>query len=395
MFKSKYATSSISSIKTSQSQGKDLCVREDTIVDIYPYPSGKAVVLRLFGPVMSVGKYWVTTIKRDGKKGQFPIGCSSWDPMQGTRDPNKDDPWRDYEQKEYDEGIPRNEHKVRFSVEYFCNAIIRSIQERPPRDMAEPTEDEAKSHFKNKDSDSWTPVRVVRLPLSVLDKVQKYKSMNVVRSKKTGRTATFDLTHEKFGCDITVMYDEKAAGAMKYTVNKDARTPLTEEEMNYLVWDLDKLYIEYDPNDMQQSFDSWYKRMFEQSAKKTASREEDDDFEDAEEVVPAKKAKPAKKSRRVKEEPVEVEERDEFDDEEDASASTQRAEAEDDFDDPSAGSDEPWATQSSSKDEDDGLDDLDDFEEEEPKKQAKKAAPAKKPAKKEDDLDDFDELDGF
>lgn len=383
MFKSKYATSNISAIKTSQTQGKDLCVREDTLVDIYPYPSGKAVVLRLFGPVMSVGKYWVSTRKRDGKKGQFPIGCSSWDPMQGTRDPNKDDPWRDYEQKEYDEGIPRNEHKVRFSVEYFCNAIIRSIQERPPRDMPEPTAEEAKTHFKDKDSDSWTPVRVVRLPLSVLDKVQKYKSMNVVRSKKTGRTATFDLTHEKFGCDITVMYDEKAAGAMKYTVNKDSRTPLTEEEMNYLVWDLDKLYIEYDPNDMQQSFDSWFKRNVEQTAKKTASREEDD-FEDAEEVVPSKKTRKTRQTQ-------DIEERDAFEDEEDASAATQRAEAEDDFDDPSAGSDEPWESQ---KSEDDDLDELDDFEEEKPKKPSKKSE-AKKPTKKDDDLDDFDELDDF
>lgn len=387
MFKSKYATSNISAIKTSQTQGKDLCVREDTLVDIYRYPSGKAVVLRLFGPVMSVGKYWVSTKKRDGKKGQFAIGCSSWDPMQGTRDPNKDDPWRDYEQKEYDEGIPRDEHKVRFSVEYFCNAIIRSIQERPPRDMPEPTAEEAKTHFKDKDSDSWTPVRVVRLPLSVLDKVQKYKAMNVVRSKKTGRTATFDLTHEKFGCDITIMYDDKAAGAMMYTVNKDARTPLTEEEMNYLVWDLDRLYTEYDSNDMQQSFDSWYKRNFEQTAKKTAAREEDD-IEDAEEVVPSKKTRKARQTQNF-------EERDAFEDEEDASAATQRAEAEDDFDDPSAGSDEPWKSQKSADDDD--LDELDDFEEEEekPKKSSKKSA-AKKPAKKqEDDLDDFDELDDF
>lgn len=384
MFKSKYATSNISSIKTSQTQGKDLCVREDTLVDIYPYPSGKAVVLRLFGPVMSVGKYWVSTRKRDGKKGQFPIGCSSWDPMQGTRDPNKDDPWRDYEQKEYDEGIPRNEHKVRFSVEYFCNAIIRSIQERPPRDMPEPTAEEAKTHFKDKDSDSWTPVRVVRLPLSVLDKVQKYKSMNVVRSKKTGHTATFDLTHEKFGCDITVMYDEKAAGAMKYTVNKDSRTPLTEEEMNYLVWDLDKLYIEYDPNDMQQSFDSWFKRNVEQTTKKTTAREEDD-FEDAEEVVPSKKTRKTRQTQ-------DIEERDAFEDEEDASAATQRAEAEDDFDDPSAGSDEPWESQ---KSEDDDLDELDDFEEEEKPKKPSKKSEAKKLTKKDDDLDDFDELDDF
>lgn len=394
MFKSKYANSDISSIKTSQSQGKDLCVREDTLVDMYPYPSGKAVVLRLFGPVMSVGKYWVSTKKRDGKKGQFPIGCSSWDPMQGTRDPNKDDPWRDYEQKEYDEGVPRNEHKVRFSVDYFCNAIIRSLQERRPRDIAEPTDEERKTHFKNKDSDSWTPVRVVKLPLSVLDKIQKYKAMNVVRSKKTGRTATFDLTHEKFGCDITVMYDEKAAGAMKYTVNKDSRTPLTEEELNYLVWDLDQLYVEYDPDDMQQSFDSWYRRNIEQSAaKKKVTHEADDDFEDAEEVKPVKKSKPVKRSQPVEDE---VEERDEFDNEEDASASTQAAEAEDDFDDPSAGSDEPWASQKPSDDEDD-LDELDDFEEEEkPKKSSKKSAVEKKPAKKqEDDLDDFDELDGF
>lgn len=387
MFKSKYATSNISSIKTSQTQGKDLCVREDTIVDIYPYPSGKAVVLRLFGPVMSVGKYWVTTKKRDGKKGQFPIGCSSWDPMQGTRDPNKDDPWRDYEQKEYDEGIPRDEHKVRFTVEYFCNAIIRSIQERPPRDMPEPTAEEAKTHFKDKDSDSWTPVRVVRLPLSVLDKVQKYKAMNVVRSKKTGRTATFDLTHEKFGCDITVMYDEKAAGAMKYTVNKDARTPLTEEEMNYLVWDLDRLYTEYDSNDMQQSFDSWYKRNFEQTAKKSTAREEED-FDGAEEITPVKQTRKTRRNQ-------DLEERDAFEDEEDASAATQRAEAEDDFDDPSAGSDKPWKSQNSA-DGDDDLDELDDFEEEKPKKSAKKPAAEKKPAKKqEDDLDDFDELDDF
>lgn len=373
MFKSKYATQSLSSIRTSQNQGNVTCQREDDIVDIYNYPDGKPVTIRLFGPIMTVAKYWVRTRRKDGKMTQFTIGCTSWDPMNNTRDPSKEDPWRDYEQQEYDEGIPRAEHKVSFTLEYYSNAIIRSIQERKPRDPVEPSPEEAETHFKEKDSDSWTPVRVVKLPISVLDKIQKYKSLNTARSRKTGQTMTFDLNHEKAGCDVTIIYDKKQAGAAKYSVNKDSRTPLTEEEMNYLVWDLDKLYAEYSIDDIQASFDSWHKRLVQSGLAKASTAaaastysKPADDFDDAEEIAPVKKAVPAKKAKKVEQAP------EDFDagfDEEDESF-------DDGFDNPADGSDEPWNSSEDSFDE-------------EPKKQEKSAA---KKDNDFDDLDDFDDL---
>ena len=232
------------------------------------------------------------------------------------------------------------------------NAIIRNIQDNEPSRKPKPTDEELESGYKDKESDTWTPVRVLSLPVSVLDQIQKLKVINVVKLKRkdgTTTTKTFDMNHPKYGCDLLIMYDSSKAGSAKYTVTKDdGRTPLTEEEQQYLTYDLDKLYVEFDANVMKNSFNSWHQRNkklidnmfgkasnedYQYSGMSSASNEDDfeskprkksapvvedeGDFDDEDEV------KPVKKSSRK---PIE-------DDDFDEVVPPKKSEVEDDFDD--------------------------------------------------------------
>lgn len=368
------------------------------IVDLFKLPSQTYVRIRLIGGVMQTGSYWVTTRKKDGSTGQFNTGCNSWNPEMHTQDEDKPDPWRDFERDQIEAGVARNDRLVRFSTQYFMNAIIRNLQDTEPTRKAEHTSNEMDSGFKEKDSDSWTPVRVVSLSASVLDAIQKMKEINVVKlRKKDGTTVTkkFDVTHPKYGCDVLIMYDPTKAGAAKYTVQKgDGRTPLTEEEQAYLTYDLDLLYETFDPKVMEQSFKSWANRndsLIKASFAKgdnegyvpstVSLKSRDEEFES--EYRPKKKA--AKQVEEV--EDTEGFDDADFEEEKPVKKTSKKARVEDDFEE------EPKKPTKKSKsvveDAEDDFDD-DDFEEEKPVKKSASKKPTKKTKELEDDFDDSD-----
>lgn len=363
---SKYS-SDLSSVYVGNNERDKTSLNPSEVVDLQKFPDKTYLRIRLVGGVMQTGSYWVSTTKKDGKVGQFNTGCSSWNPETCSQDDNKEDPWRDFEREQVEAGIPRSDRLVRFTKQYFMNAIIRNIQDNEPSRKPKPTENEQETGYKEKDSDTWTPVRVVSLPMTVLDQIQKLKAINVVKLKRkdgTVTTKTFDMNHPKYGCDILIMYDSSKAGASKYTVTKgDGRTPLSEEEQAYLTWDLDQLYIDFDANVMKNSFNSWHqrnKKLIESMFGKASNEEYHYAGNKNEEPEEEFESKPRKKS-----EPK-VEDESDFDDADEVKPVSKKTEdIEEDFEEEKIEAKPEKKSKKSSKEEEDDFDDDfddDDFE---------------------------------
>ena len=379
----------------------------------YPSKNGKPawVTIRLFGPVFSEGTYWVRA-KRDNPKSSFPAPCLSYDYNTHQRTSDKEDPWGDELQRERDAGM--DQPYIRYQPYLYMNAIVRKEQSREPA-RNRLTAEEKETGFKDKDSDSWTPVVVVRFTPSLFKKVQDLKDDNIVKLKSG--TKAFNVNHERFGRDIMIRYDPNAAASDKYAVKlvvDGGRTPLTEEEKAYLKWDIEAMYND-EPSleETKRDVAAWRKRMGLTDEKSKAVESMDDNEEsfddDIEDTPKLKKRKPAadvfedddvgsfdppKKSKS---------DDDDFDDddfEEEAPRKKSKAKPveEDDFDDDDFDDEDdekPARKSKSKKVEEDDFDD-DDFEddEEEDKPIPKSKKPLKSKFKKAKPVDDDDDFDG-
>lgn len=360
--------------------------RPDDLVNIAKFKSGKWVTIRLLPGVMTQAVYWVETKKKDGNKARFPVPVPGFDSRAGSQDSEVYDPWGEAAEKlnVYAEDREKSKVVIQFSKSFWMNAIIRTEQENEPAKNPKHTKQERETGFKDKDSDSWTPVQVVRLPKSFLDRVNGLKTMNVKRNKKTGSTESYSVSHAKYGCDIMVKYNPEASPASQWEVQKGDRTPLTEEEQAYLIWDLDLLANPVvTEEESRKEFKSWCTR-------NKIKLDGDEDEDDA--------PKKSKKSKKVEEDD------DEFDDPKPKKGKKSKKdeddEDDDDFDDP-----KPKKKSKKSRDEDD--EDDDDFDDPKPSKKSKKSRdedededdeeddpkPSKKSkkSKKDDDDEDFDE----
>jgi hypothetical protein len=413
-----------------KSNNRDRRPRMSDMVSTYEFPANKWVTLRVLPGIHPEAMYWVKTKKRDGKMTKFPTPCPSFDPATQQRDSTKYDPWRDLQSKERElvqaKKLEKDATKVQFSVKYWMIAIDRAAQKRMGNGP-KPTRAELKSGFKDKDSDTLTAKTCINVSSMLAEKLKGLKELNLVESSKTGNTKMFAVNDLKFGRDVRVKYNPEAPPAAQYEVAMaEKRSPITEEEMDMLSWDLDTaLAVEFNDKEVKADFESWASRNGVKLSKKAAAQDEEDgdgdededededgegdDFDDEDEApkpkkkVAAKSSKkaPAKKSDDFDDEDDE-EDLDEDDDEEEEEAPKSKKKApakskapakkstkrSDDFDD------------EDDEDEDD-LDEDDEEEEEAPKSKKKvvakkppaNKAPAKKSAKKSDDFDDEDDED--
>ena len=129
-------------------------------------------------------------------------------------------------------------------IYYYANAIIRDEQQNEPAKRRAPTKDEAKTGIKDINSKTWTPVRVVQLTGGVARKLKDMAAAN--KAKIKGESKAFPVNHEKFGVDISIKYNPKASGEAKYAIEKTERTPMTEDEKEYLYYDLEDAESIYD-----------------------------------------------------------------------------------------------------------------------------------------------------
>jgi hypothetical protein len=384
----------------------DLC-------EVYKFRAKKWDTVRLLKGIVSTAGYWVKTKSKDGKKTVFYTVCPSYDPATQERDTTKYDPWRDlqdaetakFEAEGLDKAKAREKGHIQYAQYFWMNAIIRSIQKSMPASLPKHTSKERKSGFKDKESDSWTAVRVIRVGKSLAEKIKKLKGLNIVESS-SGATKPFSLDDPKFGRDVRIQHDPDAAPSDQYSVAMgEKRMKLTEDELAMLTWDLEgsaaKCMVVAEEKEIKRDFDSWASRNGIKVAGKKKAKPTDDDEEEDEEEAPKKKGKKvvAKKSTKKKsksddddededEEDDEESEEDDEDEEEDEPAPKKKAKA------------KPAVKGKKAKPADDDDDDFDeddeeseDDDEEEAPKKGKKAAPAKKPVKKKSKSDDDDEDD--
>ena len=202
--------------------------RIEELIDVFKWPDGKWVQVRLMDRgLLPISTHWVPIIgSKTGKESKIPRLCLNIDPTSGKALKGK---------------CPYCElgDTARAQDHYYFNAIIRELQEDQPKKAVKPTSAERETGFKDIDSRSWTPVRAIRLPGGLLDQFKAQKDLNKHKSKKTGETKKYAINHDKYGVDFNVMYDSSIKGGQKYKISKEGRTPLTEEELEYLVYDLD------------------------------------------------------------------------------------------------------------------------------------------------------------
>lgn len=305
--------------------------------------------------------HWIEIIGSKSKeKVTIPKNCTGFN--METEDHTVDD-------------CPYCQQGLRLSVVYYANAIVRSEQEKLPSDYQDSyTKAERKSGFKDRESSSHTPVKVVRLPSSLAQKLQGLKDLNV-RKGKDGQKKTYDITDPKYGADVNIKFDNSASGADKYQVQLADKTELTEEELGYLVWELNPSLIQVES---YADAKSELKRMDLVGGQKKG-KDDDDDEDDEPKGGKSKSSKSSKKHVDDDDDDDDLDIDDDMDDDEPKSKSKSKSGAKD-------------KAKSKSKHDDDDDDDLDlDDDEDEPK--SKKSSSKSKAKSKHDDDEDDDDLD--
>ena len=184
--------------------------------------------IRLVGDVWAYASHWITIYTNEGREVRVPRVALNFDREHGVFDETIPDPYQDIT------------NDVQTSVHFYANAIVRSVQDDEPKKKSKPTKKELKTGFKDKDSDTWTAIQVVRVPISVARELKSLVSINKHKNNK-GNLEAFDLSHEKFGANVHIRYDAEAPGATKYSVQKGDHAPLTKAEKSYLRWDIANL----------------------------------------------------------------------------------------------------------------------------------------------------------
>ena len=375
--------------------------RIEELIDVFKWPDGKWVQVRLMDRgLLPISTHWVPIIgSKTGKESKIPRLCLNIDPDSGKAIKGK---------------CPYCElgDTARAQDHYYFNAIIRELQEDQPKKAVKPTSSERETGFKDIDSRSWTPVRAIRLPGGLLDQFKAQKDLNKHKSKKTGETKKYAINHDKYGVDFNVMYDSTTKGASKYKISKEGRTPLTEEELEYLVYDLDGAAIakEMGLKTLEEALRD-VKTMTLASGKggkdddgKSKGRRviDDDDDDDDEDDAPFKKK--GKKSKHRDDDDVDLDEDDEpkkkgkkskhrDDDDDDEPKKKKGKKSKDEDEDDEDDEDEKQSKKSKkSKHRDDDEDDEDeDDEDDEDEKPSKKSKKSKKSKHRDDDDDEDDE----
>lgn len=350
--------------------GRRETVKISDLVEMLEWPKkGKGVTVRLVGPIAGRGIHKIKVRKKDGNEVEIQKPCLAYNPKTDDKDSTVKCPY-----------CKMPAELAKFSKLYFGNAIVRELQEDKPGKLKRPTKGETETGFKEMDSDTWTPVRVVRIPSSLMLRIKQLGEKNIVKSK-TGDKKHFFPMHEKFGFDLDITFDKTLPAASMYSADRtespdgEKYSVLTEDEGNYLLWDTDQVYPAEEFEEAKKEAKSLQDRW-------GGDKDEDDEDEDDDE--PKSRKKPLSKAKHVDDDDEDDMDLDDEDDEDDAPKKSSKK--------PAAKGKKP------ADDEDDDEDDLDldddDEDDEPPKKSSKKpAAKGKKPVASDDDDEDDDEDD--
>lgn len=283
-----------------------------------------------------------------------------------------------------------DDDQLRVKQGYLANAIDREAQENPPKKVVPPTKAELKAKFYDIESPSTKMTAVFDMTPSLFRKIKGLRGLNKAKNKKTGETTEYNVTDPKYGCDVNIKFDPSEKGGAMYDAQKGERTPLTEEEQEYLLWDISSVIEPMDFKEAKKEAERLWKE-FSKSIKGGKSLDDDDD--DLPDDLEDEDEKPAKKGKKKSK----VDDDDDDDEPVVKNKGKKKSKVEDDDDEDE--DDEPVKKKSAKKkkvaDDDDDSDDdpdvdLDDDDDDEPVSK-KKSAKKKKPADDDDDEDEDDE----
>jgi hypothetical protein len=362
------------SIKTNS---RNDSVRMEEVVEMIKYVDKKWKPIRLLPLApLQVRQIWINIYTgAENKEIQIPRYDISFDPAnpdkpkKGVRCPFKALITAD-----------RKTSPARSGDFWLFNAIDRDKQEEgAPRKSPKPTKEEAKTGFKDINSETWTPVGVARFTMTMIMRMNELSEDNKRKNKKTGKKEQYDATDADYGFDVKVKYKKDAPGTDKYSIDKvdDGAVPLTKEERAYLVWELTEKLLDATGRMTEEQANEDVKRM------KVVGADLADDDDDDEDDEPKSKGK---KKRSLD---------DDDDDDEPKSKKSKKGSGKKPFADEDDEDDEPKAKKKKKKsvDDDDDEDDIkpkkkkktkiDDDDDDEPKpKKKKKAAVEEKSSKK-------------
>ena len=246
-----------SEVRTNTGGDKSPSIREQ--VDLFKFPPDKFVTVRIISPVFMYAGYWVATKKKDGSPTKFYMPSPSYDPESQSFDTTVFDPF--FEISKGEKGVERDARLIQIQKYGYCNAIILHEEARRPERIPRPTEQELATGFKEKDSDSWTPVKVLRLSSTMLEQIQGIAQTNIVTNKNTGETKAMSIAHPKFGMTIRIKHSPKKPAASQYQILPGERMPLSERQLKYLTWDLSDLERPEPEDRIRESYDRWAEKM--------------------------------------------------------------------------------------------------------------------------------------
>lgn len=232
--------------------------------------------LRFIGKPIAYAEAWIDIRKKDGTKIKIPKFSRDLNPETGE--------WED-------NGCPYRANGIKFRVIYLSNVIDRSAQEDEPKKKKSPTKQEIKSGYKKVGSDTWTPVRVLRIPNSVATRLQGFSETNKKVDKKTGESKVYGIEHKKYGLDVQIKYTKDASAVSMYQTDKGERTKLSDEEKEYLTYDIINAVkaLWENPDDSEKNWKSLKKIMItdskdeeEETSKKKKNKHKHKESEDVE-----------------------------------------------------------------------------------------------------------------
>ena len=197
--------------------------RLEELIDLYKIPKEWGQV-RFLPEITSYYVFWITIKDKEGNKAKpFPKVCLDYNPKT----------------EEFDKEIcPYRKNQIgRGQKIYLANAIVREFQENEPRRIPKHSKKERKGkkdaddrrvYRKEKETESWTPVRVIRLPSSLVAGLRNLRALNKSKGK------VHDITDLKYGADVYLSHDPKIEGTQQYKVQLADKTRISKDEFAYL-----------------------------------------------------------------------------------------------------------------------------------------------------------------
>jgi hypothetical protein len=131
------------------------------------------------------------------------------------------------------------------------NAIVRSLERMRPAESPPLTGPEKKLQapswspkykgtfrFRQMNSESWSPVSVIKLPPGAAKDIAVLASGNKVKMAD-GTKKAVGPDHPVYGFDILIRYDPNEVPAKMYALQHEGRAKLTDKQKLYTIWKLD------------------------------------------------------------------------------------------------------------------------------------------------------------